>query len=462
MKDNVGVLLPVFSLPGSYGIGDFGQCCYSFINWLKKNNFKYWQILPLNPIGPGNSPYMSICSNAIEYRYISIENIEGFIFNEEEAKTATNKVNYQYSGKIKEKALHQAYISFFNEEYKSKLDKFIRSNEWVKNYAIFQILSKKNKNAYWNNWTKGDIEYLKRYKSVQEKYLPEFYYYVFEQYIAYKQWKNVLKYANKNGIQIISDTPFYVGVNSVECWSNPKLFKFDENYQQTEVGGVPPDYFNEEGQLWGSPIYNFDLMKKNNYKWFISRIEYQLKLCNILRIDHFRAFDSYYVIPLGETAKHGKWVDGPSYDFFDEFFKHLPTANIIAEDLGSNLDRVHKLRNHYHIPGMYVAQFDFFNYEKWGGENQIVYTGTHDNDTLKDWYKSLDENQINVIKDRTQCFDNPFIGLIDVILNKMPSKITIIPLQDLLGLDNKSRINVPGTMKNNWKWKLKDNSWSKL
>ncbi len=280
--------------------------------------------------------------------------------------------------------------------------------------------------------------------------------------IAYEQWNKLKKYANKKGIKIIADCPFYVGIDSTECWLNKEQFHLNENFEPTIVSGCPPDAFSDDGQLWGTPIYDFEKMKKTNYELLVHRIGHLASICDILRLDHFRAFDTYCVIPgKDENARRGEWKIGPRNEFFDELYKHYPNINLIVEDLGELFDSVRTLRDHYKLPGMYVIQFNIFDINQNSNYNQIVYSGTHDNQTLKGWLKSLPEANKEFLKDRFNT-SNVLKALYSYIYN-LPSLITIFPLQDLLALDDKARLNSPGTMGSpNWEWKLKDMSFTKL
>ena len=285
---------------------------------------------------------------------------------------------------------------------------------------------------------------------------------IFLQYIALRQWKGVMRYAKKKGIKLICDMPFYVGFDGVECWMHIDQFSIGPDNKLFEVGGVGPDAFSEDGQLWGTPIYNFERMKQDEYQLLTDRIGYLLNLCDYLRIDHFRAFDTYYVIPASEeSAKNGVWKLGPSYDFFDKLYQKYPNINIIAEDLGDLRPEVLELRDHYHLPGMFVCEFTIFDPKQASTEMSIVYPGTHDNDTLYGWYLALKPEEKEFVKNRLQHFDEDtlFDAFVKYIYT-IPSLMTIFQMQDILKLDNHARMNYPGTVGSpNWQWKLKDMNW---
>ena len=441
-----GVLLAVSSLPGSHGIGDFGKQAYQFIFWLKKHGYSYWQILPLNPLGPGHSPYMSSCSEAIDPRYMSLDELtkEGLLPKVRKYRYVSSKVNYEKVASFKEKYLK---IAFNNDSNKEKLAVFKEENEWVEQFARFTVLKEKYNQAAWNSWD-GSME------ATEE----ECAFHIWCQMKAYEQWNKVRAFAKENGILIIADCPFYVGLESVDCWSHKNEFVMDEKYQPTLVSGCPPDAFSDDGQLWGTPIYNFEKMKENGYSFLINRLGNLSKTCDILRLDHFRAFDTYCVIPAeDENAKRGEWKIGPRFEFFDKLYQQFPNISLIAEDLGEIFQSVHELRDHYHLPGMYVAEFMVFDEHLVSNENQVVYPGTHDNDTIKGWIKSLSEEQKQYLEKKFE--SKELVHAFKHYVWNLPSKITIFLIQDLLNLGRKSRMNFPGTMGSpNWEFKLRSMS----
>ena len=438
-----GVLLAVSSLPGSHGIGDFGEKAFRFIDWLKKHNYSYWQILPLNPIGPGHSPYMSTCSEAIEPRYISLDELtkEGLLPKVRKYRYVSSRVDYEKVYAFKLPFLRKAFET--DQDYE-KLTHFESTHSWVRPYARFTVLKKKFKEAPWVTWNENE-------EVSEEEVLFE----IWLQMKAYEQWDKIRHYANKNEIKIIADCPFYVGLESVDCYMNQDQFLLDENHHPTLVSGCPPDAFSDDGQLWGTPIYNFENMRENGYSFLINRLVNLSKTCDILRLDHFRAFDTYCVIPSeDENARRGEWREGPRYDFFDKLFQQYPNISLIAEDLGELFQSVHELRDHYHLPGMFVAEFMIFDEHLQSNENQIVYPGTHDNDTIKGWLKSLNKEQKAYL--RNKFGKGSLSEAFKQYVYHVPSKMTIFLLQDLLCLGGKARMNFPGTMGSpNWEWKLR-------
>lgn len=461
MKSKYGVLLAISSLPGNHGIGDFGKSAYDFVDFLKKNNYKYWQILPINPIGPGNSPYMSSCSEAIDPRYIDLDLLvkEKLLDNVPHCPV-TNKVDYQKVWHFKKEYLKKAFERFDIVNSHKYLE-FKKHNLWVYPYSFF-IVNRENLGlGIWNTWSYATLHYYDDGKldKVPLDYSKECEFYIFCQFLAYSQFRSLKKYVNKKGIKLIADCPFYVGIDSVDCWLNKEQFLMDNNYIPTLVGGCPPDAFSEDGQLWGNPIYDFEKMKKDNYRFLTSRISFLASSCDYLRLDHFRAWDTYCVIPAEDSnAKRGEWKLGPGKDFFKKLYSKYHRINLIAEDLGVLFDSVHELRNELELPGMYITEFYIFDDMSRFNDNQIVYPGTHDNETIVGWINSMSEETRQHLCNKLNSID-----LYDALMKftaTIPSKMTIFSMQDLMSLDNSSRMNFPGTVGSpNWEWKLEDNSY---
>ena len=453
-----GILLPISSLPSDYGIGDFGPNAKKFILWLKERDFSYWQILPINPLGPGWSPYMTTCSEALDPRFISLDELKkDKLLDSVKPYCKDNQyVDFYNAYQFKEKYLKKAYARF-KKEKRAGLEKFIKANKWVIGFAMFTIFDKKNETRAWNTWPEEEKNYFKYNKTYTKEYKKEAEYIIFLQYIAYKQWKNVLRFAHKHDIKIIGDLPFYVGYSSVDCWINRDYFDLDESYNPRTVAGCPPDAFAAEGQLWGNPCYDFAKMKKNNFKFLINRLGAIGKVCDIVRLDHFRAFEKYYAIPGGSiNAVNGEWRDGPAYDFFNAFFKKYKNIDIIAEDLGFMTQSVYDLRDHYNLPGMNVLQFTTLDHNWWNRDNMIVYTGTHDNETTKGWIDHLSWDERCHLAWVLQ--KDPHDDLLEAFIARaynMPGKMIIIPMMDYMRLGNEARLNTPSTLGSpNWEWKL--------
>ena len=459
LRTNVGILLPVSCLPSRHGCGDFSNTAFDFLKWMSKHHYHYWQVLPLNPISSkDHCPYMSSCSLAIDIRYISLDKLvdEGLLKDVPPYREHCDKIDYKgvYDFKIK-------YLKIAYENYKklpqNGLKKFKTKNKWVFGYATYEAFMKKNKGLSWNKWPKEDINYFLHHTKPPREHLDYIDFVIFMQYVAYTQWKHILAFAHARNIQVICDLPFYVGFDSSDCWMNHDEFHLDPKNNPAFVSGVPPDYFNADGQVWNSPTYNFEKMKVNNYKFLIDRILGLMNLCDILRIDHFRAFDTFFMIPGGETtARNGHWEQGPSYDFFDELYRRKPDIRLIVEDLGDGLENAYKLRDHYNLPGMYIGQFEMMNWESISKPNQVVYTGTHDNQTFYGFFKSLSDQDKFMLNQKLLFPKNLYRACFEYVWN-LPAYITIFPLQDLLKLDDRARLNWPGTEGDpNFCFKFKD------
>ena len=428
MKEK-GILLPIFSLPSKYGIGDFGYEAYEFIDLLSDNNIKFWEILPINACD--RLPYSPISYYALNENYISLDKMKEFGLLEE-VETRENKDRAIYDD-FKEKYYKQAFLKFSPGE---NYIEFIKNIEIV-NYAEF--MSQKT----------GESKD----------------YYLFLQYILYKQWLELKIYANSKGVEIIGDMPVYPVFDSVDTKYNPECFEM-ENGNFTFESGTPPDYFNSDGQKWNSPVYNVENMKKDNFKYLVNRFDYCLELFDKVRVDYFRGYDSFFRIPIGKTGREGQYVDGVSYGFFDELFKNhiVNVDDLIIEDLGDIREETIKLREHYNFTRQKILQFslDLENYCDRDNEqeNVLVFPGNHDCQTIYGWYKTLSDENKERLKEflrRNECYDiNVNIGIMQYLL-KCKARIAIVTVQDILGLDDEARINLPGTLsENNWSWKLKD------
>jgi malto-oligosyltrehalose synthase/4-alpha-glucanotransferase len=473
-----GVLLPISALPSPFGIGDLGPGAKNFIAFLSRSCQKYWQILPVNPIDSGNaySPYSSESSMAGNYLFISPELlVKTELLRQQELEPyhfpLTGTVNYEEAERIKEELLNKAFLNFSNEnfpELKIEFERFKTENSfWLIDYAAFCILKNEYENAPWNKWPKAyrdrHVDALKELENTKAK---KFQYIFWKQYIFHKQWQELKDHANSMGISLIGDLPFYVSYDSADVWANKEIFSLNEDGQISYVAGVPPDYFSKDGQLWGMPTFKWDALKKGNYKWWVTRIQKNLDLVDLLRIDHFRALAEYWEVPAGElTAVNGQWKTGPGEHFFEILKKEIGSLPFVAEDLGDNMEVVYQLREKVDLPGMKVLQFAF-------GENMaqavdaphnfnsncIVYTGTHDNNTTVGWYKqeitSEDRKRLESYSNTTVKAENVH-DILSRIAYASVAKIVILPMQDILGLDEQARLNKPGTGKNNWLWQLK-------
>ncbi len=474
-----GILMPIFSLPSSYGIGTIGKEAYNFIDFLKQSGQTYWQILPIGVTSFGDSPYQSFSSYAGNPYFIDLDMLcdDGLLEKTEieafDWESTPNRVDYEKLYLSRYKVLKIAYQRFKHSLSQTKKYRdFLKENSfWLENYALYCAIKDLHRNAPFNCWEK---DYMLREQAVIEKakiqLCEEISFYKFIQYEFFSQWKKLKDYANKNGIYIIGDIPIYVAFDSADVWSSPEQFQLDSSLTPTAVAGCPPDAFSEEGQLWGNPLYNWDFMQKDGFNWWIKRIAHCSKLYDFVRIDHFRAFSAYYSIPFGdETAKNGVWKKAPGKELFDTVKNNLGKLNIIAEDLGTIDEDVRKLLKLTGFPGMKVLQFAFSPESESSylphniGKNCVVYTGTHDNDTAIGFLNAAPKAEVDFMREYLRISENDSFNWALIKSAMATSADTVIlQMQDFLGLDNSARINKPSTLGENWKWRIpKDccNSW---
>ena len=469
-----GILFHPTSLPGKYGIGTLGKEAYAFIDFLKKSNQKLWQIFPLGPTGYGDSPYQSFSSFAGNPYLIDFDLlIEAHLLSEEDLKDIFFGDNGEYIdyGAIynqKYPLLRKAYENFKssdNSEMKGSLENFKRENSsWLNDYSLYISLKNHFNGLPWNEWPQ-DIK--NRENAAMEHYKNELAddieYHNFIQFLFFKQWGDVKRYANENGIKIIGDIPIFVAADSSDAWANPEIFLFDKERKPVKVAGVPPDYFSATGQLWGNPLYNWEKLKETNYSWWVERVRANLSTCDIIRIDHFRGFEAYWAVPYGDdTAINGQWEPGPGIDLFNAIKSQLGELPIIAEDLGLMTQGVIDLREATGFPGMKILGFAFDSGEENDylphtyTRNCVVYTGTHDNDTLVGWFQKAKEEDREFARNYLNSRADEEIHW-DAIRGAWSSVacMAISPVQDFLGLGSEARINTPGVASGNWQWRLK-------
>ncbi|MFQ9924794.1 MAG: 4-alpha-glucanotransferase [Beduini sp.] len=429
-----GILLPIFSLPSIDGVGTFGKSAYEFVDYMKASGLHYWQILPLNPLDSSYSPYQTISSFAGETVYIDLTLLKenGLLEEIEWEHFDSHWADYRRVKIFKEPYFKQAFENFTpDHRWYPDFKLFKEKTWWLDHFCDFKVLYRTNNKNEWSTWQQFEIDdALKEFEA-------------FKQYLFYRQWQELKKYANDNGIEVIGDLPFYVGYNSEDVYFNKQLFKLDENNQPSCVSGVPPDYFNPDGQRWNHPIYNWEVLEKEHFNYWIDKILQACQTVDMLRLDHFRAFDTYWQVDVHSVgARDGSWQEAPGHALFTELFNRYPNLNLIVEDLGYLREEVYQLKDRFGFMGMKIMQFSFEEtLNQQIPENCLYYTGTHDNDTLLGW---MTEENIDYSIDE----------LLEMAL-ATAAEIVIIPLQDFLGLDDSSRINSPGTIgTQNWTWRI--------
>lgn len=464
----------ITSLPSPYGIGDIGPAAYEFIDFLEVSGHKYWQLLPLNPTDAAysHSPYSSFSAFAGNPLLISPDLLEeeGFV----ELKKfelpqgiSVEKVHFETVRPYKEELLEAAYHSFRHKKlFHKEFEEFCEKHAlWLEDYSLYRALRRKYEKEPWTSWPEElrdrQASALKKVsKDLAEPIQRE----KFFQFLFFFQWEKLMEYAHKKAIHLIGDIPFYVNHESAECWAHPEYFKLDEEKQPTHLSGVPPDMFSETGQLWGTPVFHWKNLRTNSFDWWIKRLRQNLLLFDLVRLDHFRAFSAYWEVPAGETtAIHGKWTKTPGTSFFREVKKEFPEMPFIAEDLGSLDEPVYQLLERFRFPGMKVLQFAFggdrtnntylpFNHRP----HNIVYTGTHDNNTCRGWYKNASKKERAHLKEYTGgrlSAKNAHQVFHDLALQSV-CRLAIIPLQDIIGLGEEGIMNIPASLRDNWTWRI--------
>lgn len=463
-----GVLMPISSLPSQYGIGTMGKEARRFVDFLEKGGQTYWQILPICPTSYGDSPYQSFSSFAGNPYFIDLE-----LLCKDKLLTKKECESYKWGKKpqyvdygimyVNRYALLRKAYERFSKKTPADYEAFCsKEAEWLDEYTLFMALKDANGGVAWNEW--DDALKLRKPEAIaeaKEKYADDIAFYKMLQYLFFKQWTALKAYANEKGIRIIGDVPIYVAMDSADVWANPTQFYLDKDLNPIEVAGCPPDAFSADGQLWGNPLFRWDVMKKDSYSWWTKRISAMAKLYDIVRIDHFRGFDSFYAIPAkDDTAKNGVWKDGPGMDLFNVLEKKLGKLPIIVEDLGFLTPSVKKLLKDSGFPGMKVIQFAFDSREDSDylphnyPQHCVVYTGTHDNDTVMGWMKTAPKDSVRFAKNYLNLTKEEGYnwGMMRAAWSSV-ADMAIVPMQDLLGLDSKARINIPSTTGGNWQWR---------
>lgn len=460
-----GILCHLSSLPNPYGIGSYGQSAFDFIDFLVETKQSLWQILPLGPTSFGNSPYQSFSVFAHNPYFIDIDLliVEGSLDAKETklAKKRKKKVDYGHLYETRMPLLRMAFSRFEpTEEYQTFI---LKEASWLDDYALFMAIKKAFKDQSWLYWDEDiRMRQPEALNTYQEKYREEIAFHQFLQFKAYQQWQKLKRHANARGIEIVGDMPIYVAYDSSDVWAHPELFLLDEKRIPTDVAGVPPDRFTGEGQLWGNPLYNWQILEKQNYAWWLHRVRHALSLYDHIRIDHFIGFVRFYRVPYGaKTAEHGVWAQGPGESFFNTLKEELGDVNIIAEDLGVLTEDVRTLLKTTGYPGMKVFQFGFSDQKE--NEYQphlypihtIAYTGTHDNQTTRSWFRNLDRKNRSYVRSYVRAkIGLPISEQIIWATLQSAAETVIIPLQDYLNLTDRARMNRPATVGKNWQWRF--------
>lgn len=470
-KRSAGILLHPTSLPNTLGIGTFGYSARGFIDFLEAAGFEYWQVCPLGPTGFGDSPYQSFSSFAGNPYLIDLQILvnSGLLTQSDLAplkQLPEKNVDYGSLYKLHPPILEKTFTNFkksHNPQLFDSFEKFKKAKaSWLDPYTAFMAFKHHFDGKSWLEWEPNYRSYANAIQTPLLKELaPKRELYSFIQYLFFKQWSALHEYADAKNIQIIGDLPIFVALDSADVWSNPTLFELDSSGKPTQLAGVPPDYFSEKGQFWGNPLYNWKIMKEQNYDWWINRLSANYLLYDVIRLDHFRGFESYWSIPAGSPdARSGKWIQGPGLEFFQTIHKHFPAAKIIAEDLGMITEKVRELLASTGLPGMAVFQFAFDLNSKnlflphHLQRNQILYTGTHDNTTTRAWYESqLPQTQDQIRKYLRVPGNDVAWDLIHKAYESV-CHLIILPVQDLLNKGAEARMNFPGQSQGNWQWRM--------
>lgn len=464
----------ISSLPGQDGIGGLGKDAFQFVDFLAKTKQKIWQILPLGPVGYGNSPYQSYSAFAGNPVFIDIQQLVADRLIPKSLVTDQHfkikKVEFDRVEEWKTGLFREAHEGFKNNfyRYKGEYDTFMSHNSWwLDDYALFRSLKSKNGETVWNTWDKKLVT--RDSQALHDAYKElhaEIEFHRFLQFIFFKQWFKLKAYANSKGVRIFGDVPLYVSLDSADVWANQDVFQLDKDSKPILVGGVPPDYFSETGQLWGNPVFNWERMAERDYDWWLARIHFNLRMFDQVRVDHFRGLESYWAVGADEkTAMVGEWLPSKGNELFLKLSEQFENLNIIAEDLGVITPEVEKLRDDFGLPGMKILQFAFgsdaenmnlpHNYHS----NFVAYTGTHDNDTTLGWFNSIEKAERKMLRQYVKGNGKEFVRQMIEYVWASAAMMAVIPMQDVLGLDTDARMNTPGTASGNWDWRF---SWPQI
>jgi 4-alpha-glucanotransferase len=470
LRREAGILLHPTSLPGPHGIGDIDVEARRFIDLLEAGGQGLWQILPLNPIGYGNSPYSAPSALAGNPLLISLDTLvdEGLLSSRdvENASFPSDRVDYDAVESFKMPLLRKAHRHFresASEAQRSELERFSQDNSvWLEDYALFMAIKESNGGDLWLNWEEDLVT--RRPEAMERKRVElsmEVDFRRFAQFQFYSQWGRLKRYANAHGVRIVGDIPIFVALDSADVWARPELYYLDEERNPTVVAGVPPDYFSKTGQRWGNPLYRWDVMAHEGYDWWAQRFRVTLRQVDLVRIDHFRGFEAYWEVPAKyETAERGRWVEGPGRAFFDALESSLGPLPVIAEDLGTITPEVESLRRDLGFPGMKVLHFAFgdgsdnpylpHNYER----GYFVYTGTHDNDTTVGWFHTRSVKERGSVLRYLDTGEEEIHWKLIRLAYSSVADAAVVPLQDVLGLGSAARMNLPGQGEGHWGWRV--------
>jgi len=463
------VLMPIFSLASEYGIGCFSKEAYRFIEFCERTQLRVWQMLPLGPTSYGDSPYQSFSAFAMNPYFLDLEDlVSRGLLTEQECVTALKEdvsvIHYEKQYRTRFGVLKKAFERFMQHPYDT-YDSFKKEQaDWIYDFALYMAIKDAHDGASWQEWEKPlAMREEAAMKEARQTYRTDVEFHCFLQYFCYLEWETLHNYAKEHGVSLMGDIPIYVAYDSADVWSHPELFFLDETGKPKRVAGCPPDAFSENGQLWGNPLYDWEKHKENGYDWWMKRIRHNFQLFDELRIDHFRGFEAYFAIPYGrEDAKEGAWEEGPGEAFFETLKQTVPQAKIVAEDLGTLTDSVRQLLKKTGYPGMKVLEFAFCTNEKSEylphryQTNCVVYTGTHDNDTVKGWYATMPEDEKEFLTDyigRDVDEESVTWELIRLAMASV-ADTCIIPIQDFCNLGTDARINTPSTLGGNWLWRI--------
>ena len=466
-----GVLMPVFSLPSPYGIGTMGAAAREFILFLEAAGQRYWQTLPLGPTSYGDSPYQSFSSRAGNPYFIDLDELaaEGLLEREEyqglDWGADPERVDYGLLYQTRYPVLRRACTRLLAGD-RREFDHFCQEHrDWLEDYALFMAIKDSQGGVAWSQWPEGlRLREPRELERARRELAEAVTFWKAVQYLFFRQWGALRAFAHVHHVDIVGDLPIYVSLDSADVWASPEQFQLDETLTPTEVAGCPPDGFSADGQLWGNPLFRWDRMREEGYRWWVDRVAFQFRLYDVLRIDHFRGFDEYYAIPYGEdTACNGRWRPGPGMEFFRAMEAKLGRPRIIAEDLGFLTPTVHQLLADTGFPGMRVLQFAFDSRDSTSAylphcfiRHCVAYTGTHDNDTIQGWMATAPAESVRRAREylRLNRREGYHWGMLRSLWASV-ADLTVVQAQDLLGLGNEARINEPSTVGTNWLWRAR-------